>query len=35
MTPGNGTGAIAMTITPDGGAVFVAGVFGVFVQPTS
>jgi hypothetical protein len=33
MTPGNGTGAIAMTITPDGGAVFVAGVSGVYVQP--
>ena len=34
MTPGNGTGAIAMTITPDGGTVFVAGVSGVYVQPT-
>jgi hypothetical protein len=33
MTPGNGTGAIAMTITPDGGTVFVAGVSGVYVQP--
>lgn len=33
MTPGNGTGAIAMTITPDGGTVFVVGVSGIFVQP--
>jgi hypothetical protein len=33
MTPGNGTGAIAMTISPDGGTVFVAGVSGVYVQP--
>jgi len=33
MTPGNGTGAIAMTITPDGGTVFVAGVSGIYVQP--
>jgi len=33
MAPGNGTGAIAMTITPDGGTVFVAGVSGVYVQP--
>jgi hypothetical protein len=33
MTPGSGTGAIAMTITPDGGTVFVAGVSGVYVQP--
>ena len=33
MTPGNGAGAIAMTITPDGSTVFVAGVSGVYVQP--
>lgn len=33
MTPGNGTGAIAMTITPDGGTVFVAGVSGIYVRP--
>lgn len=33
MTPGNGTGAIAMTITPEGGTVFVAGVSGLYVQP--
>jgi hypothetical protein len=33
MTPGNGTGAIAMTLTPDGGTVFVAGVSGIYVQP--
>ena len=33
MTPGNGTGAIAMTIAPDGRTVFVAGVSGVYVQP--
>lgn len=31
MTPVSGTGAIAMTITPDGGTVFVAGVSGVHV----
>ena len=33
MSPGAGTGAIAMTITPDGGTVFVTGVSGVYVQP--
>lgn len=35
MTPGSGTGAIAMAITPDGGTVFVVGTSGVFVQPAS
>ena len=31
---GSGTGAIAMTLTPDGGALVIAGVSGVYVQPT-
>ncbi|MEP7243767.1 MAG: hypothetical protein ABI885_08775 [Gammaproteobacteria bacterium] len=34
LSPGTGTGAIAMAITPDGGTVFVAGTSGVFVQPS-
>ncbi len=33
MSPGAGTGAVAMTITADGSTVFVTGVAGVFVQP--
>lgn len=33
MSPGAGTGAVAMAITPDGGTLFVAGVAGVYVQP--
>jgi hypothetical protein len=33
MSPGSGTGAIAMTRTPDGGTLFIVGVAGVFVQP--
>lgn len=32
LSPGSGTGAIAMTMTPDGGNVFVVGTAGVFVQ---
>jgi hypothetical protein len=34
LSPGSGTGAIAMTLTPDGGNVVVAGIAGVFVQPS-
>lgn len=34
MSPGAGTGAVVMAITPDGGTLFVAGTSGVFVQPT-
>jgi len=34
LSVGAGTGAIAMTLTPDDGTVFVTGVNGVFVQPT-
>ena len=33
MSPGSGTGAIAMTRTPDGGTLFIVGVAGVYVQP--
>ncbi|MFL6603638.1 MAG: hypothetical protein ACJ8R9_20245 [Steroidobacteraceae bacterium] len=33
MSPGAGSGALAMTISPDGGTLFVAGVSGVLVQP--
>jgi len=33
MSPGSGTGAIAMDITHDGGTVFVVGTSGVYVQP--
>jgi hypothetical protein len=33
MSLASGTGAIAMTITPDGGTLFVVGTSGVFVQP--
>lgn len=33
MSPGSGTGAIAMTRTPDGGTLFIVGTAGVFVQP--
>lgn len=34
MSPGSGTGAIAMTATPDGETVFIVGTSGVFVQPS-
>jgi hypothetical protein len=34
MSPGSGTAAIAMAITPDGGTLFVVGTSGVFVQPS-
>lgn len=34
MSPGSGTGALAMTTTPDGETVFVVGTSGVFVQPS-
>jgi len=33
MSPGSGTGVVAMTRTPDGGTLFIVGVAGVFVQP--
>ena len=33
MSPGSGTGAIEMVITPDGGTIFVVGIAGVWVQP--
>ena len=34
MSLGSGTGAIAMTITPDGGTVFVVGTSAIYVQPS-
>jgi hypothetical protein len=34
MSPGSGTGAVAMAITPDGGTIFVVGTNGVWVQPS-
>jgi hypothetical protein len=34
LSPGSGTGVIAMTLTPDGGNLFVVGTAGVFVQPS-
>jgi len=34
LSPGSGTGVIAMTLTPDGGNVFIVGTAGVFVQPS-
>lgn len=34
MSPGSGTGAIAMAITPDGGTVFVVGTSAIYVQPS-
>jgi hypothetical protein len=34
MSLDGGTGAIAMTMTPDGGTLVIAGVSGIYVQPT-
>jgi hypothetical protein len=34
LSPGSGTGVIAMALTPDGGNVFIVGTAGVFVQPS-